>query len=140
MDNRTKLLLQWSAEYSDDQPDIAALLARTAGMILSRMPRKVVDLQPSSVDVPVQKLPAIKADFNMTRKRQQIFEIIRDLPGSTIAEVAVLMQTSRENINRSFLEMEEAGLIVREAGVPNGTTRPPLRWFLRQDKSREGVA
>lgn len=141
MMDRIQTLLHWSTEYSAEQPDVAALLARAAATLMSRSPRKVVDLPVTKVEsAPVTRLPTISPDFRLTAKRAKIYEILREMPGSTMQEVCTLGGFERANVNQTFLEMEKAGLLTREAGVPNGTTKPAQRWFIRGQKGKEGVA
>lgn len=138
--DRAHTLLQWSAEYSSDQPDVAALLARAAATLLSRTQRKVVDLPATKVEeTPVRRLPTIPANFNLTSKRGRLLKTLQEMPGLTMQELATLLSVDRSAVGMMLRPMEEAGLVKREAGVPNGTTKPPLRWFAG-NKAREGVA
>ena len=140
--DKAQTLLAWSSEFSADQPDVAALLARAAAMLLSRAPRKVIDLPAQSEKtVRVDRLPpVVQPDFKMTQARAKVFKILQEMPGSTIREISVLTDRTTNSVGTLLAELEGAGLVVREAGIPNGTSKPPLRWFVRADKGREEIA
>jgi len=132
--NKTQTLLEWSQELSPTQPDTAALLARAAALLLSRAPK-------AEKTVPIVQLPAVvDPSFSMKKHHAKIFKILQELPGSTIAEIALLTDRTSQNIHTQLSALMKAGLVTREAGIPNGVSKPPLRWFVRTDKGREEIA
>ena len=149
MNEQARQLLQWSSEHAQDNPDLAALLARAAALILARQPRKVVQLEDhrdgvasATPSVPVKRLPTVRRDFKMTPARNKILEVVTALPGSTIKEIVDYVGLDRTYVGTNLSQMEEAGLVKHEAGVPNGSAlgKAPYRWFTVAAKAQEGIA
>jgi hypothetical protein len=139
--DKAQTLLHWSGEYSKEgHPDVAALLARAAALILSREPRRVVTLDDHRPDpAPVQRLPTVRPEFKMKPRHIKALEVVREFPGCTIRDVSDMIGVERAHAGFTLNELVTAGLVTRENGVPDGTTKPAIRWFLVQDKAKEGV-
>ena len=52
--------------------------------------------------------------FNIQRHETQTYQILLDHPGSTVAELAELLEKDRSNVNRSLSTLREKGLATRE--------------------------
>lgn len=149
MTDQAQTLLQWSAEHSKENPDLAALLARAAALILARQPRKVVQLDDHREVVPtvpatapVKRLPTVRPDFKMTPARSKILEVVTALPGSSIKEICDYCGIDRNWVGVNLAEMEKAGLVKHELGVSTGVGmgKAPYRWFTAEAKGQENIA
>jgi len=140
MSDRVQTLLAWSSEYSASQPDLAALLARAASLLLTRTPKQVINLhEPQTVTV--QKLPPAPRDFRMTRTQREAMRVLAELPGLIVKDLAAYLSVTPNATYMVLNQLQDAGFVKSENSPLDGRNGvPPKRWFLTADKAREDIA